>query len=52
MRHHSEVHAGQLGGKLSQFAKTIAAFSEFSTRICIIIDTKSKLLRTFMNKTG
>jgi len=47
----SEVHAGQLGSKLSHVAWTNAAFAEFSTRICIMIHTKCKLLRNLVNGT-
>ena len=46
-----EVRAGQLGGKLSHFASTNAAFGEFYTRISITIHTKCKLLRNSVNGT-
>ena len=46
-----EVRADQLGGKLSHVTYKNAEFAEFSTRICIAIHTKSKLLRNLVNGT-
>jgi hypothetical protein len=47
-----EVCAGQPDGQLSHFTSMNAAFAEFSTRICITIHTKSKLLRNLAHGTS